>query len=60
MFSVFIFIYKSSIHLSNSIKIVVYIFIYIVLNYKFMTYYIESCYLKTRMSFLVQRAFCVF
>ena len=41
-------------------KIVVYIFIYIVLNNKFMTYDIESCYLKARMSFLAQLAFCVF
>ena len=55
-----IFIYKCSIHLSNSIKIVVYIFIYIVLNNKFMTYDIESCYLKASMSFLAQLAFCVF
>lgn len=56
----FIFIYKCSIHLSNSIKIVVYIFIYVVLNNKFMTYDIEFCYLKARMSFLAQLAFCVF
>lgn len=56
-----VFIYKSSIHLSNSIEMVVYIFIYIVLNHKFMIYDVESCYLKTRMSFqLVQLDFLIF